>query len=63
MNEAVSGKKVVILSLLGFFIFSVLMGYGTYAFAQWLTPILQRKDNGAPAVSPAQAKSVAAPSK
>ncbi len=43
LKGSVSGKKVVIYSLLGFTVFTAVMGYGAFAFAQWLTPILRER--------------------
>ncbi|HSI73086.1 MAG TPA: hypothetical protein VK934_07895 [Fimbriimonas sp.] len=43
-SRPVSGKKVVVFSLLFFVVFSILMGFGSFAFAQWLAPILRERN-------------------
>jgi hypothetical protein len=43
-----SGKRVVVGTILFFVIFTILMGYGTFALARYLTPILREKNRTQP---------------
>ena len=55
-GRPLSGKRVVVLAILLTLLFTIGMGYGTYHFAQWLTPILKERAEKQQAADKAEAQ-------
>lgn len=46
-EKVYSGRKVVVWLLVGFTLFTAIMGFGSYGIAKVLTPILERHNAAA----------------